>query len=576
MKRFASLFAEIDQTNATSRKVEAMVRYFSAVPPADGGWAIFVLTGRRLKRLLPYRAVTDWVMAATGLPEWLLSECYAVVGDGAETAALALDQLPRMATEELSLAQWIEDRILPLRGADPEDQQRLVLQWLQSLDRWQRFTLLKLLTGELRVGVSQTLVVRALAEAASLPPTTIAARLMGDWTPSAAWYESLLASGVTDTDLSRPYPFFLASPIEDVKMSEGQVVGPGFSPALVLGDLEAWLIEWKWDGIRAQIVARGSRFHIWSRGEELITDRFPEVLADARGLAAGTVLDGEILAWGDDRPRPFSALQQRIGRQLGVARKARDVPVVFMAFDLLEEDGVDIRSLPLAERRRRLEHLLSTLSAKVAHEPDASPAGLEPLLPFEEPASLTTAGGGAGAIRPSPLVDVASWEHLAALRRSSRERGVEGLMLKRLNSAYGVGRKRGDWWKWKIDPHTIDAVLIYAQPGSGKRASLLTDYTFGLWDGGELVPVAKAYSGLTNEEIAELDRWIRRHTIERFGPVRHVEPVHVFELGFEAIARSSRHRSGVAVRFPRMLRWRRDKRPADADTMATLEAMIPS
>jgi DNA ligase-1 len=569
MLRFAGLFAEIDQTNATSRKLEAMVRYFTSVPAADGAWAVFFLTGRRLKRLLQYRAVSDWVMAATGIPEWLLAECYAVVGDGAETAALTLDQLPPTTSDSLSLAQWVEERILPLRGAEPEELQRQILEWLQGLDRWQRFTLLKLLTGELRVGVSQTLVVRALAEAASLPATTIAARVMGDWTPSAAWYDSLLAPGVTDTDLSRPYPFFLASPIE-----EGQLGGPGFSPATLLGDVSNWQIEWKWDGIRAQIVARGRHIHIWSRGEELITDRFPEVLADARGLPDGTVLDGEILAWAEDRPRPFSALQQRIGRQLGVARKARDVPVVFIAFDLLEHEGSDIRGLPLAERRHRLERVIAPLPAMATPDPARRPAAREPLLPFEEPA-VTPAGTGPVAIRPSPLVAAASWDDLGRLRRSSRDRGVEGLMLKRLDSAYGVGRKRGDWWKWKVDPHTIDAVLIYAQPGSGKRASLLTDYTFGLWDGGELVPVAKAYSGLNNDEIAALDRWIRRHTVERFGPVRHVEPVHVFELGFEAIAKSSRHRSGVAVRFPRMLRWRKDKQASEADTLDTLKAMIP-
>jgi DNA ligase-1 len=569
MQRFATLFATIDQTNATSQKVEAMVGYFSTVPPADGAWAVFFLTGRRLKRLLQYRAVSVWTMAATGLPEWLLGECYALVGDGAETAALILDQLPSLPAADLPLARWVEDRILTLRGVEPEDQQRLVLEWLQGLDRWQRFTLLKLLTGELRVGVSQTLVVRALAEAASLPATTIAARLMGEWKPSAPWYESLLAPGVTDTDLSRPFPFFLASPIEEAK-TEGEV---GFSLAKLLGEIHDWQVEWKWDGIRAQIVRRGGRVHIWSRGEELVTDRFPEVTADARGLPDGTVLDGEILAWAGDRPLPFAALQQRIGRQLGVARKARDVPVVFMAFDVLEHGGADIREVALDERRRRLQDLLSSLPATAAGDTAPAPAAREPLLPFEEPSSAPGADA-ARVLRPSPVVTPTSWDELAALRRSSRDRGVEGLMFKRRESAYGVGRRRGDWWKWKIDPHTIDAVLIYAQPGSGKRASLLTDYTFGLWDGDELVPVAKAYSGLDNDEIAELDRWIRRHTVERFGPVRHVEPVQVFELGFEAIARSSRHRSGVAVRFPRMLRWRRDKTPREADTLDALRALM--
>jgi DNA ligase-1 len=290
-------------------------------------------------------------------------------------------------------------------------------------------------------------------------------------------------------------------------------------------------------------------------------------MAAAAGLPDGTVLDGEVLAWQGDRPRPFAALQRRIGRERQVARQARDTPVVFMAYDVLEDGGIDVREAPLVERRTRLEAVVA--AARRAQPTDArEPERGAPLLPFEdEPADAAVA---AGVLRVSPAVEDASWDALAARRGESRQHGVEGLMLKRLTSAYGVGRKRGDWWKWKIDPHTIDAVLIYAQPGSGKRASLLTDYTFGLWDGDELVPVAKAYSGLTNEEILELDRWIRRHTVERFGPVRHVEPVHVFELGFEAVAPSPRHRSGIAVRFPRMLRWRKDKPAREADTLGAL------
>lgn len=525
MRRFAALYDAIDRTTSTNAKVAAMVAYFRSAPPADAAWAVFFLTGRRLKRLLPSASIWEWTLAATGLDEWLLEECYAVVGDGAETAALVLDQLPSEPVEDLPLAEWVEQRILALRDLEPADQQRQVTAWWRTLDRLQRFILLKLLTGELRVGVSQTLVVRALAQAADLPATTTAARLMGEWTPSPEWFQGLQARERTDDDLSRPYPFYLASPLE--------------GDAAALGDPAQWMIEWKWDGIRAQLVRRAGTVHLWSRGEDLITHRFPEIVAAATNLPDGTVLDGEVLAFRDDRPLPFSALQQRIGRQKQVAQMARAVPVVFMTYDILEDRGEDIRAVPLAERRRRLTALLP-----------------------------------GGTLRISPAVTAASWEELAALRQESRARGVEGFMLKRLSSAYGVGRRKGDWWKWKIDPFTIDAVLIYAQPGSGRRASLLTDYTFGVWDQGELVPIAKAYSGLSNEEIAELDRWIRRHTRERFGPVRHVEPVHVFELGFEGIARSSRHRSGVAVRFPRMLRWRKDKPAAEADTLDTVRRLL--
>ena len=567
MIRFARLFAAIDQTNSTNAKVAAMADYFRHAPPADAAWAVFFLTGRRVKRLVPGAAIGDWTAAATGIEEWLLDECYAVVGDGAETAALVLDQLPAAPPEDISLAQWVEERILPLRNMPPEMQEARVIEWVQRLDRWSRFTLLKLLTGELRVGVSQTLVVRALAVAADLPVTTVAARLMGEWTPSAQWYDSVLAHGVTIEDLSRPYPFYLASPIEST-------VGPSFGVAELEGllrDLSPWFFEWKWDGIRAQVVKRAGQIHVWSRGEELITDRFPEITDAAASLPDGTVLDGEILAFRHDRPLPFSALQQRIGRQKQVARTARDVPVVFMAYDIMEHDGADIRSQTLAMRREILERLLSTIVVPRATRSSAR----EPLLPFDaDDGEGRSQRQGARTLRPSPMLEVSSWADLSRLRTESREHGVEGLMIKRRESAYGVGRKRGDWWKWKIDPFTIDAVLIYAQPGSGKRASLLTDYTFGVWDNGELVPIAKAYSGLTNDEIAEMDRWIRRHTVQRFGPVRHVEPIHVFELGFEAIAKSSRHRSGIALRFPRMLRWRKDKPASEADTLETVKQML--
>ena len=505
-----------------------MSAYFASAPKADAAWAVFFLTGRRLKRLLQYSLIHQWTMAATGIESWLIEECYAVVGDGAETAALVLDQLPTVAEPPLTLATWIEERILPLRGLDPAAQQARVIAWWRALDRLERFILLKLLTGEFRVGVSQTLVVRALAQASGLEPPIVAARLMGEWTPTAEWFERVLSPDHTDDDRSRPYPFCLAAPLEgDVRE---------------LGALTEWQIEWKWDGIRAQLIRRGDAVHLWSRGEELITHRFPEITAAATRLPDGTVLDGEVLAFKDDRPLPFSALQQRIGRQKQVAQMSRAVPVVFMTYDIIETDGQDIRQAPLVDRRARLESLLGTVASAV--------------------------------LRPSPLLHATTWDALAEQRTQSRALGVEGLMIKRRTSAYGVGRKRGDWWKWKIDPYSVDAVLIYAQPGSGKRASLLTDYTFGVWHEGALVPFAKAYSGLSNDEIAEMDRWIRRHTVERFGPVRHVEPVQVFELGFEGISESSRHKSGIAVRFPRMLRWRKDKPAEEADTLEAVRRLL--
>jgi DNA ligase-1 len=527
MRRFCELYEALDRTTSTNAKVAALAAYFRAAPPADAAWAIFFLTGRRLKRVVPSAGLRQWAQEATGLPEWLLHECYSAAGDFGELVALALDIVPARAPgADVPLASWVEDRLMPLQKADPAYQREQVIGWWLGLGRAERFILNKLLTGEFRVGVAQTLVIRALAEAVGAEPTIVAARMMGDWAPSAEWFASL-GHGAGAADPSQPYPFFLASPLEGTPDS--------------LGDVRDWLIEWKWDGIRAQLIRRQGQTWLWSRGEELITHRFPEIVAAATHLPDGTVLDGEVLAFQNERPMPFSALQQRIGRQKQLAQIMRAVPVVFIVYDVLEANGEDVRSKPLEARR----------------------------------ATLTSLVSGEGVLRLSPAVDAPNWETLAELRLQSRERGVEGFILKRRDAEYGVGRRKGPWWKWKIDPFTVDAVLIYAQPGNGRRASLLTDYTFGVWDGGELVPVAKAYSGLSNAEIEELDTWIRRHTRDRHGPVRVVEPLQVFELGFEAIAPSSRHRSGIAVRFPRMLRWRRDKKAAEADTLDALRRLLP-
>ena len=570
MRRFADLYDAIDRTTSTNGKVAALVAYLRDAPPGDAAWALFFLTGRRLKRHLPSRLLHEWTLELTGLPSWLVEESYSVAGDYAEAIALLLDgrvapedfglqapgaglrppgvglraadSRPRLPfddpepaarspepvdtrVEGISLAEWIEARVLPLRDMDDGQRRARVLAWWTRLQRRELFLLNKLLTGEFRVGVSHTLVVRAVAQLAALPTAVVEHRLMGHWEPSAATFAALVAPAGAADDPSRPYPFCLASPFD------GEVS--------TLGPREEWLAEWKWDGIRAQAIHRRGQVFLWSRGEELITDRFPEIAEAMRAQPDGTVLDGEILAFAGDAPRPFADLQHRIGRQRKVPETAAHVPVAFVAYDVLEYAGEDIRTRPLRERRDRLQADLRV-----------------------------------GPIRISDEVAGDTWAALAVRRDESRDRGVEGLMLKRWMSPYRPGRKRGDWWKWKIEPFTVDAVLIYAQPGSGRRASVFTDYTFGVWDGDQLVPVAKAYSGLSDDEIDELDRWVRRHTRERFGPVSSVEPVHVFELGFERIARSTRHRSGIAVRFPRILRWRRDKTPREADTLNTLERLI--
>jgi DNA ligase 1 len=528
MKRFADLYEALDSTTSTLAKVAAMRRYFREAPAADSAWALWFLTGRRPKRLLGVRALVGWTLELTGTPDWLFGECYAVVGDLAECIALLLDDGTRVThPDETPLSEWVEGRILPLRGLDPEEQRARVTGWWRSLDRRELFLLNKLLTGELRVGVSATLVLRALAEVAELSPALLAQRTMGDWTPSAAFLERTLSREQVSDDASRPYPFFLASPLEDDPAS--------------LGDRAAWQAEWKWDGIRGQLIRRGGRVFLWSRGEELITERFPEVIEAGETLPEGTVLDGEVLAYGEDRPLPFALLQTRIGRQTLTPKILAQAPAAFMAYDLLEHEGKDLRERPLSERRALLEALLA---------------------------------GRHRRFFVSEVLADPSWNDLARRRLEARERKVEGLMLKRLESPYRTGRRRGDWWKWKIDPFQVDAVLLYAHPGNGRRANLFTDYTFAVWDEGELVPVAKAYSGLSDEEIRQLDGWVRAHTIQRFGPVRAVETTQVFELHFEGIARSTRHKSGVAVRFPRIARWRTDKPASEADTLETLKRMI--
>lgn len=555
MRRFAALFAALDGTRSTARKVEALEDYFRAAPPADAAWALFLLMDRRLQRLLPARALGDWTLHVTGLPAWQLEASIVAAGDVAEAIALLVDASREVATDEgpgEPLSTWIE-RVRGLAGLAAEEQREAVAAWWRGLREDELLLFVKLLTGGLRVGVSRALVEGALARLTGLDRATIAQRLTGPLEPTAAFMSRLLARDSSDADPSHPFPFMLASPLEAA------------SPELALGPVEGWLLEWKWDGLRAQVVRRDGRVWIWSRGEELLTDRFPEVRGAAEALPEGTVLDGELLALRGERPLPFALLQRRIGRVRLTQKVRAEAPVALLAFDVLEDAGRDLREAPLALRRARLDALLAGLPVDAA-----------------------------AWLRPSPVVAAPTWADAAAARGGARERGVEGLMLKRLSAPWRPGRHRGDWWKWKLDPHAFDAVLVAAEPGSGRRASLYTAYTFAVWDDDqqphELVTVARASwcasgardpgahartYGLDDEELRRLDRWIRRHTVEQFGPVRTVEPVHVFELHCEGVARSPRHKAGLAVRFPRIARWRSDKRPADADSLRRLRTLVP-
>ncbi len=544
MKAFAELYARLDETTSTNAKRDALLDYFSHAQADDAAWAVYFLSGGRPRQLVPSRVLRDIAVSTSGLPEWLFEESYQAVGDLAETFSLLLPESSHSSDQ--GLAWWVEQALLPLRGLPPETlAERLPMLWAQ-LDRQSLMVCLKLITGSFRVGVSKLLVTRALAQLADIDSKRVAQRLVGytdlSHRPTADSYRRLIAAESADEHAQRggqPYPFFLAHALQH----------PTDQFETLLGPVSDWQVEWKWDGIRAQLVKREGRLWIWSRGEELVSDRFPELMALEHSLPDGTVIDGEIVVW-KDQVQPFALLQQRIGRKTLSKKLLEEIPVVVLAYDLLEWEGHDWRNRTQGQRREQLDTLVAATATPV--------------------------------LRLSPLVEGSDWLDLDRQREHSRRLGVEGMMLKARDALYGVGRTKdmGTWWKWKVDPFSVDAVLIYAQAGHGRRASLYTDYTFAVWDGPPdasertLVPFAKAYSGLTDEEMRQVDAIVRKTTVEKFGPVRSVRPTLVFELGFEGIALSKRHKSGIAVRFPRMLRWRHDKPVEEADSLATLQDLL--
>ncbi|QOY93433.1 ATP-dependent DNA ligase [Massilia sp. UMI-21] len=542
MREFARLYADLDETTSTTRKLDALQSYFAHAAPENAAWAVYFLAGGKPRQAVPTKLLRQYAIEYAGLDDWLFDESYHAVGDMAETIAHILP--PPSRRSSLGLAEWMEERIGPLRGADPGTIREALFAAWDELDWRERFLFVKLIGGGFRVGVSRLLVTRALAALAAVDSKLIAQRLMG-WTdnsvrPTAASFLQLIAAQSDDEHKLRggqPYPFFLAHQLQG-------------EPA-ALGEPDDWQVEWKYDGIRAQLVRRGGQNFLWSRGEDLITERFPELARLC--IPEGTVLDGEVLIWqpGLEAPAPFADLQKRIGRKTLSGKLLAELPAVLCCYDLLEFGGVDLRALPQHERRALMETELRAIDAP--------------------------------QLRLSPMLRADSWEALARLRGESRARGVEGMMLKARSAQYGVGRTKdvGTWWKWKVDPYTVDAVLIYAQAGSGRRASLYTDYTFAVWDEAEegsderrLVPFAKAYSGLTDAEIRQVDNAVRKTTVEKFGPVRSVKPTMVFEIGFEGIALSTRHKAGIAVRFPRILRRRLDKPVEEADTLDTLKGLL--
>ncbi len=596
MKSFAQLVNILGTSTKTNERLEALSHYFSTANDKDKVWVIALFTGRRPKRAVNSTKLWEWCGELTNLPTWLFAECYHSVGDLAETISLVLPEtidhgpstiaekkprendssalpekisatpsfIAQQETEnkkqetlnERSLHYYLETLINIAKEEEPIRKQFILQSW-SEMNQLERFVFTKLITGNFRIGVSQGMMVNALAKTTGMESSIIAHRISGNWDPSNTTFDELLTEHAATTDHSKPYPFYLAYALQDEPAS--------------LGSTEEWQAEWKWDGIRGQIIKRNNELFVWSRGEELMTGKFPEYDSLKDLLPDGIALDGEIICIGVssnpsllERGRgevvstcevlPFAALQTRIGRKNVTKKQLSEAPVAFFAYDLLEYNGEDWRNKTLKERRKQLEKIVESLSVNSQQE-----------TKNQKPETI---------IHLSPIITFNTWEQLAEIRSHAREMGSEGLMLKRKSSIYQTGRKVGDWWKWKIDPLVVDAVLIYAAKGSGRRSDLYTDYTFAVRDGDKLVTFTKAYSGLTDKEFAQVDAYVKRNSLEKFGPVRTVKPELVFEIAFEGIAASKRHKSGVALRFPRMNRWRKDKKANEINTLDDLKDML--
>lgn len=527
LELFAQLVTELSTSTKTNDKLQSLVDYFAIAPDNDKVWVIAIFSGRRPRRIVNSRLMRDWSAEITGYPSWLFDESYHTVGDLAETLALLLPETKPQNQVNKDLSYYLET-FISIEKQDESIRKKFIIDSWSQMNRDERFVFNKLITGSFRIGVSQKTIVNALARTVDLPASVIAHRISGNWDPVTTTFDDLLSEVASVSDFSKPYPFYLAYALDDT---------PGS-----LGDPEEWQAEWKWDGIRGQVIKRNNELFVWSRGEELMTDKFPEYFILKDLLPDGVVIDGEIIPAIDGKPLPFSVLQTRIGRKNIGRKQLQDAPICFFAYDLLEYNGKDIRELSILDRRKTLEEIVTPIQNQ--------------------------------SIQISEIINFNSWKELEEIRKKSREMNSEGIMLKRKSSDYKVGRKRGDWWKWKIDPLTIDCVMVYAQKGSGRRSNLYTDYTFAVKDGANLVTFTKAYSGLTDKEFAQVDNFVKRNSLEKFGPVRTVKPELVFEIAFEGLAASNRHKSGVALRFPRMSRWRKDKTVDEINTLDDLKQML--
>jgi len=526
MKNFCDLINQLDETTKTNAKIAALAQYFETEDEKNTTWAIALLTGKRPKRPIKTADLKIWATELAQIPYWLFDECYHVVGDLSETISLVISS--KSNGYNIALHKIMEEILAIYKQTDTQKKEWLFTYW-ENLVPNELFIFNKLLSGNFRIGVSQQLVYKALAKVHNLDDKIITHKLMGNWLPQQQTISDLLHNADA-SDFSKPYPFYLAYPLD--------------KPFDDLGNLADWQIERKYDGIRGQLICRNNEINCWSRGEELMTEKFIEFQDLINQLPNGVVLDGEILPFKNGKMQSFNEMQKRIGRKNVSKKMLQDVPLCMICYDILEYNNEDIRTLPLMERRKILENLLANYPNNLLHL--------------------------------SPVLITDNWENLNNLRQEAKMLGCEGLMLKNKNSVYETGRRRGNWWKWKVEPYTIDAVMLYAQAGHGRRANLFTDYTFAIWDNDLLVPFAKAYSGLTDKEILEVDAWVKKNTKEKFGPVRSVKPELVFELAFEGINLSPRHKSGIALRFPRIARWRKDKKLEEINTKQDLLDLLNS
>jgi len=527
MKAFAKLISNLEQTSKEAFKVTALAQYFSNATDEDKLWTLALFTGTRPKRVVDIKALKEFAEQVYTEGEWLFEASHQIVGDMAETIAYFLPKAKRNGNHTLS--EWIS-MIRTIFNAERIDQRDAITKAWDTLRPEERFIFNKLITGGFRIDVSLKLLSKALAIVTGKDENLLAHKLNSDWHPDEVSFETLIFTENPEAEKSKPYPFHLAHTLE--------------STVAELGDISNWQVERKWDGIRVQVIVRGNKISIWSRKGDILSSKVPELKPLAESMEDGTVLDGELICFKNGKILPINNLRTRFGRRNNSKKQFEESPCVFMAYDILEFKGEDIRNKDLAERRKKLEKVI--------------------LQYYDEHKIILL----------SDIINNDNWESINSEREKSREHQVTGLVLKNKKSIYGSSRVEGDWWKWPVDPLFIDAILLYAQAGEGGSSKMYREYSFALWHGEDLVTFAKAKSGLEDKELKELTSFVKKNTKEKFGPVRSVAAVQIFRLAFDSITASKRHKSGILLKNPRLIEWLRDKNIEDGNNLDDLKKML--